>query len=110
MHTEKAYWLPAHVRACSTATGTVLLDLQRNRYFGVGRNETLALRSLGSDTQWRTLAALVGGDLGPRFLPMGSLAGLLWIEMARRRPEVFETRLAYFIKMTAQNKTYGMVQ
>lgn len=33
-----------------------------------------------------------------------------WIEMARSRPEVFETRLAYFIKMTTQNKTYGMVQ
>jgi arsenical pump membrane protein len=49
----------------------------------------LALRSLDSghsslDTQWRTLAALVGGDLGPRLLPMGSLAGLLWLEMGRR--------------------------
>ncbi len=46
----------------------------------------LALRSVGSshDTTWRTLAALVGGDLGPRFMPMGSLAGLLWLEMLRR--------------------------
>lgn len=33
-----------------------------------------------------------------------------WIEGARNRPDVFQTRLAYFIKMTAQNKTYGMVQ
>jgi arsenical pump membrane protein len=44
----------------------------------------LALRSVEGDNRWRTLAALIGGDLGPRLLPMGSLAGLLWIEMMRR--------------------------
>ncbi len=45
----------------------------------------LAIGSLDDgDRRWRTLAALVGGDLGPRFLPMGSLAGLLWLEMMRR--------------------------
>ncbi|WP_116808679.1 lasso peptide biosynthesis B2 protein [Steroidobacter cummioxidans] len=55
MHTEKAYWLPSHVRACSTATGTVILDLRRNRYFGVGRKETIALRALAGN--WQSLAA-----------------------------------------------------
>lgn len=49
MHTDKAYWLPSHVRACSTATGTVLLDLRRNRYFGVGLKETTVLRSLAGN-------------------------------------------------------------
>jgi len=33
-----------------------------------------------------------------------------FIEGARNRPEEFEKRLRYFIKMTAQNKKYGMIQ
>jgi uncharacterized protein YdeI (YjbR/CyaY-like superfamily) len=33
-----------------------------------------------------------------------------WIEGARNRPQVFETRLSYFLHMTARNKRYGMVQ
>ena len=33
-----------------------------------------------------------------------------WIAAARQRPEVFEQRLRYFLKMTAQGKRFGMVQ
>ncbi|MAG35393.1 MAG: hypothetical protein CL878_03985 [Dehalococcoidia bacterium] len=33
-----------------------------------------------------------------------------FIEGARTRPEVFQQRLHHFLKMTAQNKRYGMVQ
>ena len=33
-----------------------------------------------------------------------------WIDAARHRPEVFQQRLNYFLKMTAKNKRYGMVQ
>jgi uncharacterized protein YdeI (YjbR/CyaY-like superfamily) len=33
-----------------------------------------------------------------------------WIEAARKSREVFRQRLRFFIKMTAQNKRYGMVQ
>ena len=33
-----------------------------------------------------------------------------WIESARTRHEEFNKRLNYFLKMTAKNKKYGMVQ
>lgn len=33
-----------------------------------------------------------------------------WIEGARKRPDIFKQRLNYFLKMTAKNKKYGMVQ
>lgn len=33
-----------------------------------------------------------------------------WIDAARHRPEIFRQRLRYFLKMTAQNKKFGMVQ
>ena len=33
-----------------------------------------------------------------------------WIDAARHRPEIFQQRLRYFLKMTAQNKKFGMVQ
>jgi arsenical pump membrane protein len=52
----------------------------------------LVLRTLHGDVTWRTLAALVGGDLGPRLLPMGSLAGLLWLDMAARLGVEVKTR------------------
>jgi len=32
-----------------------------------------------------------------------------WIEGARTRPELFNKRLTYFLKMTAKNKKYGMM-
>jgi uncharacterized protein YdeI (YjbR/CyaY-like superfamily) len=32
-----------------------------------------------------------------------------WLDMSRGRDEIFQARLRYFLKMTAQNKRYGQV-
>ena len=45
------YWIPAHVRVCPLLASTILLDLKRNRYFGIGANETRALSTLALN--WR---------------------------------------------------------
>jgi len=42
-------------------------------------------------------AALVGGDLGPRLLPIGSLAGLLWLHALRKHDVVVP--LAMFVRV-----------
>jgi hypothetical protein len=68
MLSEKAYWLPSHVRACSTTSGTVLLDLRRNRYFGVGRKETRVLSSLAANWQDTPASSTFTRDLDA--LPM----------------------------------------
>ncbi len=43
----------------------------------------MAIERAGGGTA-EVLASLVGGDLGPRLLPIGSLAGLLWLSTLRR--------------------------
>lgn len=46
---EKRYWVPVHVRACVTSTGAVILDLKKNRYFGLGSTEIGALARLAEN-------------------------------------------------------------
>lgn len=46
----REYFLPPHVRVCKTATGAVVLDLKRNRYFSVGKKEAYTLCALGPDS------------------------------------------------------------
>lgn len=76
----------------SSALGSALL----NNHPMAALN-ALAVERLPGDPTWRVLAALVGGDLGPRLLPMGSLAGLLWIDMVRRMGVTI--RLATFVRV-----------
>jgi hypothetical protein len=38
--------IPAHVHVCVTPDGSVLLDLRRDKYFGLGRTETLLLSAI----------------------------------------------------------------
>ena len=45
----------------------------------------LAIGNLPQPDPQLILAALIGGDLGPRLLPMGSLAALLWLDALRRQ-------------------------
>jgi len=44
----------------------------------------LAIGDLPGARRVDYLAALIGGDLGPRLLPTGSLAGLLWLKLLSR--------------------------
>ncbi|HTM20971.1 MAG TPA: SLC13 family permease [Kofleriaceae bacterium] len=60
----------------TSAAGSALLNNHPMAYINL-----LALDGRGHAA---VLAALVGGDLGPRLLPIGSLAGLLWLDCLRR--------------------------
>lgn len=68
---------PARVGAVS-ALGSAVLNNHPMSHLNM-----FALANDGASHR-HVLAALVGGDLGPRLFPMGSLAGLLWLEMLRR--------------------------
>lgn len=53
----------------------------------IGNHAMALLHSiaLAGEPDGLVLAALIGGDLGPRLLPIGSLAGLLWLHELRRQ-------------------------
>ena len=56
-------------------------------------------------------AALVGGDLGPRLLPVGSLASLLWYDLLRRHDVVvrFTTFVRVGIMLTVPTVTVSLI-
>ncbi len=60
------------------------------------------LRALKSDrTTWKNFQ---------RFPASYKRIRIGWIAAARKRPDTLRQRLHYFLKMTAQNKRFGMVQ
>ena len=66
----------------------------------LGNNHPMALLhsiALAHAPDRLVYAALVGGDLGPRLLPMGSLAGLLWLDALRRHG--VEVSLGTFVRV-----------
>ncbi|HKU16921.1 MAG TPA: lasso peptide biosynthesis B2 protein [Steroidobacteraceae bacterium] len=60
---NKEFWMPPHTRVCVTATGAVLLDLKRNRYFGLGYREARSLSTLASN--WSAASTSGGRVLEP---------------------------------------------
>jgi arsenical pump membrane protein len=64
------------VIAATSAIGSALVNNH-----SMALTNLLAIKQLPNAGDHQFLAALVGGDLGPRLLPIGSLAGLLWITL-----------------------------
>lgn len=56
-----------------------------------------ALEGLALSDKGAYFAALIGGDLGPRLLPIGSLAGLLWFDTLKRHD--VEISVLEFVKV-----------
>jgi arsenical pump membrane protein len=82
----------AHVASvgAASAVGSALIDNHPmsllNMFVIDARHDTSSM-----------LAALVGGDIGPRLLPIGSLAGLLWMDLLRRAGVTI--RLGEFVRI-----------
>jgi hypothetical protein len=60
---NKEFWMPPHTRICVTATGAVVLDLKRNRYFGLGYREARSLSTLAAN--WSAASMSSGRALEP---------------------------------------------
>jgi arsenical pump membrane protein len=96
-------WLAAGYRLAPTGSGQALAAVGVVSALGsavIDNHPMSILNMMAIDTTRDPrplLAALVGGDIGPRLLPIGSLAGLLWMDLLRRRG--VEIGLGRFVRL-----------
>ncbi len=83
----------------SAGLNAVRHAFDENQRFTIANDLLKALRH--EDATWRNFQ---------EFPDSYKRVRISWIESARTRPEVFDTRLRYFLRMTAKNKKYGMLQ
>ena len=76
------YASTSHPIATIGATSAIGSALLNNHPMSV--LNAFALDAAPDPGRTRAFAALIGGDLGPRLLPVGSLASLLWYDLLRR--------------------------
>jgi arsenical pump membrane protein len=72
-------WSDPAVVGVTSAIGSALINNH-----SMALTNLLAIQEIPGAGEDEYLAALVGGDLGPRLLPIGSLAGLLWLALLRQ--------------------------
>ena len=96
---NKARIRSLHAEGLMTAAGLATADGVLEEPFEVPADILAALQA-DAET-WRNFEAFPDSY---RRIRVG------WIDAGRVRREVFDTRLAYFLKMTKQNKRFGMVQ
>lgn len=82
-----------------TRGGLEKIQAQLNKEFVLAKDIVAALKK--DATTWKNFGA---------FPESYQRIRVGWIDASRHRPEIFQQRLRYFLKMTAQNKKFGMVQ
>jgi len=93
MYQDATY--PTATIGATSALGSALLN---NHPMSV--LNAFALQGLPDPNHAHAFAALIGGDLGPRLLPVGSLASLLWYDLLRRHD--VEVSVVAFVRFGIQ--------
>lgn len=83
---QQSFWVPRHIRACSTTTGAVVLDLKHCRYFGIGANELNALMRFGADMTLSEAAPPCQSSLSQSDIPLRTVEALIAAGLLAREP------------------------